>query len=125
MKKIVVVLALVMLVSCFTGCMAKKVEFEVSDFDLEHEKSDYSEKYEGSGEVETDAKGNYLVLISYEKDGGSGKDEGIITVLVHDGDGEFVTYDSSYSLEEGEELEKPDYEFEIIGYTEFITTKEK
>lgn len=95
--------------------------FKVESFNMETEKNTYayaedSVTYSGKGTISCkDKNGDYIVLI--EKINKTSNETDYITIIVHNGKGEITTYDSSYSGT----IEKPEYEFNIIGYRKFRT----
>ena len=104
----------------FSGC--GKAAFTISEIDYDHEaeSSETYESYSGTGTIETESDGAYYVLVGYEKDGGDQYTEDTeFPVIVIDGEGELTTYDSAYYLDNGEELEEPEYTFEELGYLKF------
>ena len=89
-------------------------DFKVESFSIDSEKDSYSTTYEGKGIIScTDKENNYIVLI--ERNNKTDKEIDYIYIVVHEGEGELITYDSSYSGT----TEKPEYEFNIIGYRSF------
>ena len=99
--------------------MAKILVFNNESFDMETEKTTYtysddSLTYSGKGIISCKNKDNdYLVLIEEKNNINNETDYNYI--VVHNGKGEFSTYDSSYLGVK----EKPSYEFNIIGYRSF------
>ncbi len=93
--------------------------FKIESFNMETEKNTYTYSedtvsYSGKGVIScTDASTNYLVLI--QEINKSSLETNYITVIVHNGTGSFSTYDSSYLGT----TEKPEYEFNIIGFKTF------
>lgn len=94
-------------------------DFKIESFDMETEKTTYtytgdSLTYSGKGIISCKNKDkDYLVLIEENNKTSNGTDYNY--VVVHNGKGEFSTYDSSYLGAK----EKPSYEFNIIGYRSF------
>lgn len=93
--------------------------FKLESFNMDTEKNTYTYSsdtynYSGKGKIScSNKKYDYIVLI--EK---TNKTTGEIYydyVIVHNGEGEFSTYDSSYTGT----AEKPEYEFDILGYRSF------
>lgn len=93
--------------------------FKIESFNMDTEKNTYtymddSYSYTGRGKITcTNKRTNYIVLIE-EKDKTTNNNKYDI-VVVHDGEGTFSTYDSSYSGT----TQKPEYEINIIGYRSF------
>ena len=76
--------------------------------------SEDSISYDGSGKIScTDTKNDYLVLL--EEINKTTNKTTYDYIIVHNGNGEFGTYDSSYLGAK----EKPQYEFNIIGFQIF------
>lgn len=94
-------------------------DFKIESFDMDTEKTTYtysddSLTYEGKGVISCKNKNtDYLVLI--EKTNKTNNELDYNCVVVHNGKGEFTTYDSSYTGT----TEKPSYDFNIIGYRSF------
>ena len=88
---------------------------------METEKNTYtyaedSVSYSGKGIITCkDTNGDYIVLI--EEINKASNETNYIPIIVHNGKGEITTYDSNYSGT----IEKPEYEFNIIGYRKFRT----
>lgn len=117
-----VILIIVVCVICFL--FNKKVKFNVDNFRIEKDIQKYTyiediAVYKGKGEINTkDKKNIYLVAVKVIlKDGGSAetKEPYITSILVENGKGEISTYDSG----DLDKVDKPTYEFEIIGYLKF------
>ncbi len=93
-------------------------DFKIDSFNMDTETNSYGSSYSGTGTIScTDTSTNYFVLIQE-----SNKTTGKISfnyAVVHDGKGEFGTYDSSYSGV----TQKPEYDFKIIGYRSFKDNK--
>lgn len=100
-----------------------KPKFEITDFSITRDVTEYtytenSVYYDGKGIITTkDKKGVYLVILNVKRVSGGreeldNENEYNTTVLVVDGKGNFATYD--YGSEN--EVKKPKYEFEILGY---------
>lgn len=118
---IAILLILVIIVLFFTF---KKVKFEVANFTIESETTEYtytenSTSYTGKGLIITqEKKGTYLVALKITLKSGGDEDsekEYYTTVMVNDGKGEFGTYE--YGDED--KITKPEYEFKILGYIKF------
>lgn len=118
---IAILLILVIIVLFFTF---KKVKFEVANFTIESETTEYtytenSTSYTGKGLIITqEKKGTYLVALKITLKSGGDEDsekEHYTTVMVNDGKGEFGTYE--YGDED--KITKPEYEFKILGYIKF------
>lgn len=116
-----VAIAVIFVIVLIVVFISKKTKFEIKDFSIskevvEYEYIDDTVYYEGEGTIITkDKKGTYIVvvrrkLISGGKKGA--KTENVSTVIVTEGKGQFATFDSG---SEGE-IEKPKYEFEVLGY---------
>lgn len=94
-------------------------DFKIESFNMDTEKTTYkyaddTVTYKGTGVVSCKNKDlDYLILIE-QKNKTENKTE-YNYIIVHNGVGEFMTYDSNYSGT----IEKPDYDFEIIGYRSF------
>lgn len=94
-------------------------DFKVEAFNMETEKTKYtysndSVSYTGKGTISCKNKKNdYIVLV--EKKNKTNNEIDYIIVIVHNGSGELSTYDY-YS--DGVS-QKPEYEFNIIGYRSF------
>lgn len=119
-----VVLAIIVIAIIVTIIlMNKKVEFEVEDFSLSKETTDYEyidnyTYYTGEGTIKTkDKKGTYMVLVEpiLVSGGNRSKETTPIAVLVTEGEGKFTTYDSG----DVDTIKKPKYKFEIVGYIKF------
>lgn len=115
---IVIILILILYVMFFASNI--KPKFEITDFKISSDTTEYtsianSTTYKGNGILTTsDKKGVYIVVLKQTlKSGGSedSKKEDVDIVLVSNGKGEFSTYD--YGDEK--KIEKPNYEFEVIG----------
>lgn len=94
-------------------------DFKVETFNLDTEKTTYTYSddvvsYSGKGTISCKNKNNdYIVLI--ERKDKANNEIDYISVIVHNGTGELSTYNSSYSGT----VQKPEYEFNIIGYRSF------
>ena len=93
-------------------------DFKIDSFNMDTETNSYSTassaSYNGKGVVSCkDTHTDYLVLIK-ELNKATNKEDYFYTII-HNGKGEFSTYDSTYSGA----TQKPEYEFEIIGYRSF------
>ena len=93
-------------------------DFNIDSFNMDTDTNSYgsyiSYSYNGKGIIScTNTSTDYLVLIR-QLNKATNETEFTYTV-VHNGKGEFITYDSSYSGT----TQKPEYEFEIIGYRSF------
>lgn len=92
----------------------KLEDFKIESFSIDTEKDSYSTTYTGNGIVScTNKENDYIVLIQQNNITDNKID--YILAIVHDGKGELSTYDSSYSGA----TQKPEYEFNIIGYRSF------
>lgn len=98
---------------------AKLSDFKVESFNMETEKTTYthsddSYSYNGEGTITCkDKDTDYIVLL--EQKNLSSKETDYGYVVVHNGTGTFGTYDSSYTGT----IEKPNYEFNILGFRSF------
>ena len=94
-------------------------DFKVETFNLDTEKTTYTYSddivsYNGKGTISCKNKNNdYIVLV--EREDKANNETDYISVIVHNGTGELSTYNSSYSGT----VQKPEYEFNIIGYRSF------
>lgn len=94
-------------------------DFKVESFDMETEKTSYtysddSVSYSGKGTISCKNKiTDYIVLV--ERKNKTSNETDYIPVVIHNGTGNISTYDSSYSGA----TQKPEYEFNIIGYRTF------
>jgi len=97
-----------------------KPNFEITNFKISSNTTNYtsitnSTTYQGTGILTTsNKKGVYLVALKQVlKNGGSEDSEGetVKLVIVSNGKGEFSTYDYG----DVGKIEKPNYEFEVIG----------
>ena len=127
LKKIVISVAISVIISVGICSLLKKSafnnislsNFKIESFNMETEKTTftYSEdsiSYDGSGKIScTDTKNDYLVLL--EEINKTTNKTTYDYIIVHNGNGEFGTYDSSYLGAK----EKPQYEFNIIGFQIF------
>ena len=111
---LIVMLCIIVLVSNV------KPKFEITDFKISSDTTNYtsitnSTTYKGSGILTTpEKKGVYIVALKrILKSGGSenSEEENVEIVLVSNGKGEFSTYDYG----DVGKIEKPNYEFEVIG----------
>lgn len=99
----------------------KLSDFKISNFNLDTEKTNYNSDYiddsityEGTGRVTCkDTKHNYFVLFKVEDEANKKTYNTFVDVI--EGVGEITTYDSTNL----EEIKKPDYEFEILGFLQF------
>ncbi len=97
----------------------KLSDFKIVSFNMDTEKSTYEYSddvvsYSGKGKILCKNEQNdYIILIEGTNKINNKKD--YIPVIIHNGSGEFSTYDSSYSGT----TQKPEYEFKIIGYRSF------
>ena len=98
-----------------TKAAADAPVFKVASFDLQFDDGSYTDSYEGEGVLTCSDKSPYLALLKETlKSGGSASKKKInyYFIAVTDGAGEFTTYDWGDSGV----LQRPDYEFEVIGY---------
>lgn len=107
----------------------KKIKFEATSFTLDYENSEgrlSDERYTGSGIItvsgdELIVKKPYLVLLQVKKISGGEKrssGERMENVIVINGIGRFFTDD--WNFVKNEKMEKPVYEFKIIGYIPYL-----
>lgn len=118
-------LCVVLIIIIFIICLFNnnKVSFKIEDFKIKKDVQEFeyiedTVTYKGKGEIVTkDKKNTYLVAVKVMlKDGGNEDYEDYITtVLVEKGKGEITTYDSG----ELGKIDKPSYDFKIIGYLKF------
>ncbi len=127
LKTVVISVAISVIISVGICSLLKKSafnnislsNFKIESFNMETEKTTftYSEdsiSYDGSGKIScTDTKNDYLVLL--EEINKTTNKTTYDYIIVHNGNGEFGTYDSSYLGAK----EKPQYEFNIIGFQIF------
>lgn len=113
-----IILILILYVIIFSSNV--KPNFEITDFKISSETTNYTSinnttTYKGNGILTTsDKKGVYMVALKQTlKNGGSedSEKESVGMVLVNNGKGEFTTYDYG----DVGKIEKPDYEFEVVG----------
>lgn len=125
-KKIiwVVCIAIVVTAILVLWSIAKQPKFEIGNFSLKSETTNYtsitnSTTYEGTAEIiSSNKKETYLVAVKVKRKAGGNeeaKKEYITMTMVSDGKGELSTYDSG----EVGKIEKPEYEFEIVGSVKF------
>ena len=98
-------------------------DFEIGSFNMETEKTNYQytsnfTTYTGTGQISCKNKNTDYIVLLETNNKTTGKVE-YTTVIVHEGKGEFTTYDSNYSNVD----EKPNYEFKVIGYRNFKNVK--
>lgn len=119
-----IIATIIIAVILITIILISKPKFEVSNFELEKETTNYTTidnetRYTGKGTIKTkDKKNNYLVVVKQElKSGGTNTSEKIeyFNVLVSEGKGEFLTYEYGSV----NEIKKPEYDFEVIAYLKF------
>ena len=112
---LVIVIAIIIALNLFL-----KPKFTVEDFSISKETTNYTTidnttYYTGEGKVVcNDKKNNYLVLVKANLISGGDKDDNEYKnmVIVTKGEGTITTYDSGNE----NEIKKPKYEFEILGY---------
>lgn len=123
-KLLIVGIILMMLLIIILFLAFSKVKFEVTNFAITSETTEYeyinnTTTYDGTGLIITqEKKGTYLVAMKVKlRSGGdeNSKKEYSTIVMVNDGKGEFNTFESG---EKGK-ITKPEYEFEILGYIKF------
>lgn len=114
----IVVLILILYAMFFASNI--KPKFEITDFKISSDTTEYtsitnSTSYKGNGILTTsDKKGVYIVALRRTLKSGGSEDsnkEDVNMVLVSNGKGEFSTFDYG----DVGKIQKPDYEFEIIG----------
>lgn len=89
-------------------------DFNIESFNMNTETSSSSSNYEGIGKITcSDTNTDYIVLLEEINTTTNETDYGY--VVVHDGEGEFGTYDSTFLGA----TEKPEYEFNILGFRSF------
>lgn len=89
-------------------------DFKIESFNIDTEKNSYSTAYDGKGKIScTDKENDYIVLL--EVNNKTDNEISYTFTIIHEGLGEITTYDSSYSGT----TQKPEYEFNIIGYRSF------
>lgn len=94
-------------------------DFKIETFNMETEKTTYtysedSLSYTGKGTISCKDKNNdYIVLV--ERKDKANNEISYITVIIHNGTGELSTYNSTYSGP----IQKPEFEFNVIGYRSF------
>ena len=115
-----VIFGLVFLLCVITVILNIKPKFEITDFKISSDTTNYtsianSTTYRGNGILTTsNKKGVYIVALKQTlKSGGSENSEKETTklIIVSNGKGEFSTYDYG----DVGKIEKPSYEFEVIG----------
>lgn len=93
--------------------------FKIESFNMDTETTTYTYSddlitYEGKGIISCkDKKNDYIVLL--EQINKTDDETDYLTIVIHNGEGSFTTYDSSYTGA----TKKPEYEFNIIGYNSF------
>lgn len=97
----------------------KLSDFKIESFNMETEKSSYmysedSYSYDGEGTITCEDKDTDYIVLLEQKNISSGETD-YSYVVVHNGIGKFGTYDSSYTGT----TEKPNYEFNILGFRSF------
>lgn len=115
---LVIILILILYAIIFSSNV--KPNFEITDFKISSETTNYTSinnttTYKGNGILTTsDKKGVYMVALKQTLKSGGSEDsekESVGMVLVSNGKGEFTTYDYG----DVGKIEKPDYEFEVVG----------
>lgn len=92
----------------------KLSDFKIESFNMNTDNLSSSTTYEGTGKIScSDTTTDYLVLI--EEINTNTNEVDYNYVIVHNGEGEFSTYDSTYLGT----TQKPEYEFNIIGFRSF------
>ncbi len=98
----------------WTNNRTKLSDFKIESFNMNTETSNTSSNYEGAGKITcSDTNTDYIVLLEEINTTTNEIDYGY--VVVHNGEGEFATYDSTYLGT----TEKPEYEFNILGFRSF------
>lgn len=117
---VVIAVVLNMSITIWANSGENLSDFKVESFNMETEKTTYtyssneSLSYTGKGTISCRNKNSDYIVLVEEKDIINNKVD-YIPVIVHNGLGELSTYDSSYSGT----TQKPEYEFNIIGYKRF------
>lgn len=92
----------------------KLSDFKIESFNMDTDTSDSYATYDGTGKIScSDTTTDYIVLL--EEMNTTTGETNYDYVIVHNGEGEFGTYDSSYTGA----TEKPNYEFNILGFRSF------
>lgn len=98
----------------WTNNDTKLSDFKIESFNMNTDNLSSSTTYEGTGKIScSDTTTDYLVLIEEINTNTDEVDYNYI--VVHNGEGEFSTYDSTYLGI----TQKPEYEFNIIGFRSF------
>lgn len=118
---IVVTIILVALILIIIGKQNNNIslsDFKIESFSMNTDTSSYSTTYNGEGKIIcSDTSTDYVVLMEIINITDDKTDYG--SFIVHNGEGEFSTYDSSYTGT----TQKPEYKFNIIGYNSFKNNK--
>lgn len=118
---IILAVAMVIIVIFIVIMLVTKPTFKVGNFNLDKETTNYTTidnttTYRGTCEITTsDTKNVYIVAVKITKTGGTGNETYVTTTIVSNGKGDIGTYD--YGDED--EIIKPEYKFEVVGYTKF------
>ncbi len=94
-----------------------KPVFFIARFDLNYKKDEYGEGYSGTAIISCDLPDASIVILKTTLlSGGSAYTEEVSysLVIVQDGIGRYPTYDWG----ETGKIEKPEYQFEVIGYVQ-------
>ena len=116
---VTLVIAILLFILTNSSGLVNNNFFKIESFNMDTEKTDYTYSdnyytYTGTGVITClDKNTNYFVLI--EKIDNANDTEDYTTTIVMNGKGEFGTYDSTYS----DNIEKPEYEFKVIGFIPF------
>lgn len=116
---IIVSVTITLIIINIVNAEAKLSDFEIESFSIDTETTTYAYSddvitYDGNGTISCkDKKNDYIVLL--QQINITENETDYYVVVVHNGKGTFSTYDSSYSGT----TEKPNYEFNIVGYRSF------
>ena len=97
--------------------------FSIASFKLDYKKDDYGETYSGSVIITCDQTAPCIVILKTTLvSGGSAYTEAVSysLLIVQNGVGKFTTYDWG----KVGKLEKPEYQFEVVGYIQMETDVE-
>lgn len=120
---VIISVVVMLVITAWANNDASLSDFKIESFNLDTEKTTYtysedSLSYTGRGIISCKNKDNdYIILV--EKKNRVNNEVEYIDIIVHNGVGELLTYDSSYSGA----TQKPEYEFNIIGYRSFKKNK--
>ena len=111
---VIISVVLSLLIVAWANNDAKISDFKIESFNMNTETSSSSSDYEGIGKIIcSDTNTDYIVLL--EEINTTTKEIDYGYVIVHNGEGEFGTYDSTFLGA----TEKPEYEFNILGFRSF------